>query len=345
MNKMTKIFLAAGIICCVSGGALIGVGRAFQGQNYVRTADLNHLKGDQKIKEGTITVEKKKLASFSKIQADLKNVDFNIFPSGDADAYLSYTVQKVKKKDPISYEVQDDTLKIQESKAHTSSYYVHVDISFLTGLAGDAPKENYTNEVTLYLPEKMYQEAVLKMGNGDCSIEKMQTDNLEVASDDGDVEVKQVTGKHAALHTAYGDISCKNAVLEQGSIRLDDGDLSVRDSSLKQVNLENAYGDISLKESSYETGEIQLKDGDLSGSGTTYTGEVSINNDYGDISLKLKDEAYTIKATTKYGDIGISGIKGTQYSQDDSGLFEATPDNPVATLTLESKDGDISLHR
>lgn len=57
-----------------------------------------------------------------------------------------------QKKDPISYQVKDGKLRIQENNNDGKTYY-HVDIGFLSGLLGEGTLTTDENVVTIYVPK------------------------------------------------------------------------------------------------------------------------------------------------------------------------------------------------
>lgn len=50
MKRWAKVWLAAGVGCCVCGAALTGIGVASGGSKYVKSADLNKMDGAAKKK-------------------------------------------------------------------------------------------------------------------------------------------------------------------------------------------------------------------------------------------------------------------------------------------------------
>ena len=61
MKRWAKVWLAAGVGCCVCGAALTGIGVASDGSKYVKSADLNKMDGAAKKSDNEMVLEKTSL--------------------------------------------------------------------------------------------------------------------------------------------------------------------------------------------------------------------------------------------------------------------------------------------
>lgn len=166
MKRWVKAWLAAGIGCCVCGAVLLGIGAASGGSKYVKEADLNRLEGSAKRSDNEAVLEKTKLDDFDSVDISMSDMNLQVVSSDDQFCYIAYQASD-QKKEPISYQVRDDKLTIQENSNDGKSYY-HVDIGFLSGLLGGNPLTTDENVVTLYVPEgQKWKMANIKsdMGN------------------------------------------------------------------------------------------------------------------------------------------------------------------------------------
>ena len=133
MNRTTKKFLIAGTVLCGAGLITFGAGALTGGKKYVATADLNVTSGDATLlsNDNHAILEKTELDSFSQVNADLRNIDFNLKPSSDNKAYISYNIETSDGLLPLSYQVSESgVLNIAESKGNSSSSYIQF-LSFL----------------------------------------------------------------------------------------------------------------------------------------------------------------------------------------------------------------------
>ena len=126
MKRWAKAWLAVGVGCCVCGAALTGIGVASGGSKYVKSADLNKMDGAAKKSDNEMVLEKTKLDDFDSADISMTDMNLQVVSSDDQYCYISYRASD-QKKDPISYQVKDCKLRIQENKNDVKTYY-HVDI-------------------------------------------------------------------------------------------------------------------------------------------------------------------------------------------------------------------------
>ena len=151
MKRWAKAWLAVGVGCCVCGAALTGIGVASGGSKYVKSADLNKMDGAAKKSDNEMVLEKTKLDDFDSADISMTDMNLQVVNSDDQYCYISYRASD-QKKDPISYQVKDGKLRIQENNNDGKTYY-HVDIGFLSGLLGEGTLTTDENVVTIYVPE------------------------------------------------------------------------------------------------------------------------------------------------------------------------------------------------
>lgn len=113
MKRWVKAWLAAGIGCCVCGAVLLGIGAASGGSKYVKEADLNRLEGSAKRSDNEAVLEKTKLDDFDSVDISMSDMNLQVVSSDDQFCYIAYQASD-QKKEPISYQVRDDKLTIQE---------------------------------------------------------------------------------------------------------------------------------------------------------------------------------------------------------------------------------------
>lgn len=331
MNRTTKKFLIAGTVLCSAGLITFGAGALTGGKKYVATADLNVISGDATLlsNDNHAILEKTELDSFSQVNADLRNIDFNVKPSSDNKAYISYNIETSDGLLPLSYQVSEDgTLNIAESQGNSSSSYIHIDINFLQMMLGQTSVVENVNQATLYIPKNQKLDSFsCRMGDGYLNINTLDCQNMSLSDD-------------------YGDISLKNLDISKGKITSSDGDISIRDSLLRNTSVQADYGDLNLKNTSCTNGEIHLSDGDLTTATASFSGQNTIDSSLGDITLGISADnlkQLSINASTSLGDLNIpDSLEGTSTGSDDLTTYSRTTDSKNL-LTVTSSDGDISI--
>lgn len=329
MKRTTKIVLMIGIALCALGGILYGVGRATGGMEKLNDSQTEVLKNDSK--RETVTLEKENLGDIQRIDGSIADVDLVVKPSEDDSCYLSYNVETRKGKDPVTYSVKDGTLELKEDGGYMNSFYVQVDISFLSQMTGEKESEEHENLITLYLPEdKTLEDCKLALGDGDMNIEKLHSKNMD-------------------LTLRSGDLAGKDIEAQTGVISLEDGDLDLSDFICWNLNLRSECGDVSLSSTELKDAAITMQDGDLSAKELMLTGEAQIQSESGDVSIspnREKSGRLAINARTEWGDIAVESFwKGSLYDDDydDTAKYERSVENPSAALNVKSEDGDISI--
>ena len=331
MNRTTKKFLIAGTVLCGAGLIIFGAGALTGGKKYVATADLNVISGDATLlsNDNHAILEKTELDSFSQVNADLRNIDFNVKPSSDNKAYISYNIETSDGLLPLSYQVSEDgALNIAESQGNSSSSYIHIDINFLQMMLGQTSVVENANQATLYIPKNQKLDSFsCRMGDGYLNINTLDCQNMSLSDD-------------------YGDITLKNLDISKGKITSSDGDISIRDSLLRNTSVQADYGDLNLKNTSCTNGEIHLSDGDLTTATASFSGQNTIDGSLGDITLGISADnlkQLSINAATSLGDLKIpESLKGQLTGSDDSHAYSRTTDSKNL-LTVTSSDGDISI--
>lgn len=222
------------------------------------------------------------------------------------------------KKNPVSYFIENGTLTLKEAGNTGASYYINVDISFLQAALSSKNIEDYTKEsskyenyVTLYLPkDKLVSSAKIYLG--------------------------------------YGDFYVKNAVFDTINIKLDDGDFDANTLTANSGKLTFSYGDCDLQKASLGNISLTSKDGDLTVNELTLSGKTKIALSYGDTEITLNDSTKKVSGfdlATHYGTITASGLNGnkTLDEDDDVNTFQSDSKDGKTKLSIDSKDGDITV--
>ena len=320
MKKITKTLLGIGGALCLIGVLLFGIGFASGGTKYVHATDLNSMNAQEnnKTPANRFNLKKTEIPDFTSLDINLKDFDLNIKESPNEKSYIEYAQATKDKKDPLSYSVENGTLTLKEAGNTGSSYYIHVDISFLQAALSSKNMSDYKNEassyenyVTLYIPkDKLVSSAKIYLG--------------------------------------YGDFYVKNAVFDTADIKLDDGDFDADTFTVNNGNLTFSYGDCDLEKAFLGNVSLTSKDGDLTVDELTLSGKTKIALSYGDAEITLNGSTKKISGfdlATHYGTISASGLNGnkTTDEDDDVNTFQSDSKDGKTNLAIDSKDGDITI--
>jgi len=149
--------------------------------------------------------------------------------------------------------------------------------------------------------------------------------NLNLLNDEGDVEVKSVSGD-VEIHVDEGNIQIMDIELSVMNLYMDEGDIN-------GANLNNPNGHITVE---VDEGDITLADVNVK--------RLKTNSDEGDINIK-KLTCQSCNISTDEGDVEleISPAENERYhiSTDEGILIFYLPHSPDIRLDLEVEDGRI----
>ena len=272
MNSGVKAWLGAGVGCLVCGVVLTGIGVASGGNKYVKAADLNKMDGAAKKEDNEALLAKTKIDNFDSVDISMTDMNLQVVCSEDQSCYISYHASD-QKEEPISYQVEDNKLTIQENGNAGKSYF-HVDIGFLSGFFNREALTTDENVVTLYVPEgQKWKTANIKsdLGNvllNDCKIEKGN-----VQTDSGDMFFKNCDFDDLKVDTDMGELCFigKEAVMRAWNVQVD--------TDMGNINADDALsGKVVEDEEDSDISYIQKGKG----------GNLVIRTDSGDVSLKCR---------------------------------------------------------
>lgn len=109
-----------------------------------------------------------------------------------------------------------------------------------------------------------------------------------------------------------------------------------------------SYGDCDLQKASLGNISLTSKDGDLTVNELTLSGKTKIALSYGDTEITLNDSTKKVSGfdlATHYGTITASGLNGnkTLDEDDDVNTFQSDSKDGKTKLSIDSKDGDITV--
>ena len=380
MKKFMKILGITGIVFCLCGFAMAGVGYAFGGGNYMRAENLTDIKNiffpgagkifgdgagsDIKADMGNVRAgnpmegegkeavsvdsdniktwkeDDIRLNSVSSITANLDYIDLKIVASDNNDFMMSYELHCMNRKNPLSYHLEDGALKLTESDFKAPSW---------KGWFLDT--ESFTNKyyscITLYVPlDTVLESCVLDMADGDLTVKELHCNMLEIEADGGDMNIGESSCKKAVLKAVYGNLLFSGTSVS-GDLLLDteDGDISASGLEVKgNIQLDTADGDISVSDVKVK-GDIQLDtaDGDVSFSEIKVSKGMKINAADGDIGISGLTASGAVEIALCDGDLSVTDFteSGGAYFQTEYGDVSASSLTVTGKLQIDTEGGDV----
>ncbi|MBO6040438.1 MAG: DUF4097 family beta strand repeat protein [Oscillospiraceae bacterium] len=273
-----SILILAGLCICVTAYRFLGFD--FSGPTK---------KGADKSSGSMVTNTYDVKKDFQNIDIDADTESIVFVPAKDGKC----TVVCVEyANEPHDVRVEGSTLKVDRTERKTG---------FHIGIVTE------TETITVYLPEKAYED-------------------LEVETDTGDVEIPQdFSFRKVEIETDTGDITCRAPQADRLSVKTDTGETAVSGLKTKELKLEAHTGGIDVS-------DVQCS-GDMSTKQTTGKAvlkDVTCRNlnseaDTGDLRMKnvIAKDTFTIERTT--GDVQFDGCDAeTIYVTTDTGEVSGT---------------------
>ena len=172
---------------------------------------------------------------------------------------------------------------------------------------------NTQSKFYLYLPEKEYDSADVKLSLGDVKIERFTAKNFNIENNCGDIKLTDVKQSGSSgsftIKSDLGDIKLENCNAESGSAQLTQhcGSIKLEKGSVSYLRADNDLGDIKLESISAKALDFTNHCGDIKLTDTSVTDSITCKLDLGDAKFELKGKDYNVSAKTDRGDVKING--------------------------------------
>lgn len=211
--------------------------------------NLDFGNGFPKVKSVSKTVEKDFEEAFTAVSLDIKGGKVTIKSGENAHAKVEYKVYgAVENSDVDAYLSEKTTLAV-------------VDGTLVITTAG-----RITADVSLYLPEKVYEKVSLNALHGETKVEKLNATTFEINQTNGDIELSETISDQLSITAKNGEIKVLDgkstgltvdslngnfritSAFEEASLTLVNGDILVteRYDGARQLNVRNVNGDIKV---------------------------------------------------------------------------------------------------
>lgn len=221
---------------------------------------------------------------FRNLEVMSDNASITVLPTSNSYTKVEYTTNpKQEKKNRFSVKVKGDTLFVELQEKSWINFNFGINMR--------------SAEITIYLPEKVYEEITVITSNGSVEANTIKGDSLSFESDNGSVFLEDISGKDVYAETNNGKVSLKNI---EGTIdaESDNGSISLETKNLDQhISLSTDNGAIEVQTENKPTNATITTTNDLGGidifgssdTSITYgkgTFQINLDTDLGRISVK-----------------------------------------------------------
>lgn len=165
--------------------------------------------------------------------------------------------------------VSGSYFKLDTTAVQTENFSVQI-VNNVLKIKYDVPKidsvymnngDGIATKFELVLPNKLYEDIVIKSFNGSVSMKGVSCNNLVVDAFSSDVILERVTAnQNAAFDSSVSDLNINSSTLYSPEIICGTGHVMVMKSTLDELNLDGSFGDVKIA-SCMLTGSTSLKCG------------------------------------------------------------------------------------
>ena len=250
--------------------------------------------------ETNLEMEPINVPIFKNVEIESDSADLTIIPSNDDKPYIN--VRDKDGKTITKMDVVNDTLKIRISRENTTKkfFFIHINLNF----SSDA-------HVIVQLPEKLYEQIVVKNDNGKIQMASQQTKSMRLASDNGKIVLKSLLANNIEAETDNGRIEIEKSNFTNAVFSTDNGRILAKSSRAEKFEFSTNNGRIELNE---VFGEIYATtdNGRIEGYIPLISKPITFKSDNGSLTLKTdeKIENATVSVKTDFGRTSVYGEKG-----------------------------------
>lgn len=293
MKKRTMISLLVAVGLVIGGAVLVAVGVLLGGENLLSS----------QLTQRNCTVTD----PFESVV--IKTGDCSVTFAPLEDGQQPYVVLQEKEKISHSIKVQEGVLKIE--MVDNRQWTDHISICFKS------------MEMTLYLPQKQYEDLHITTATGDIKLPEgfcanaltvrtntgdiwCEASALELVycvTDTGKVHVSKATPVTLELYTDTGDMALKDVEATEIHLQTDTGEVTAQDVNCQIITCESDTGDVTVDTLAVEdylqvftaTGDVQIQKADVK--------RINIETDTGDVQVPASFKQKDCRIESDTGDI------------------------------------------
>ena len=240
---------------------------------------------------------------FNRVDIKSNRANITIIPSSDEKP--SIQIKDNDGKTNVVMEIENQTLKIRVVREENIKkfFFVIINVNLTLNV-----------HVTILLPQKLYEELVVKNRSGKIEIQSLQAKKCFFKTDNGRIVMQDLLASSVKAETDNGRILLEKSNFTNVTATTDNGRIVVQDTKAEKFDLSTDNGRIELHN---VTGEIwaTTDNGRIEGYIPMVTKPLTWKTDNGSILLKtdqpLKDA--TLSAKTDLGLITVYGEKGKNF--------------------------------
>ena len=310
MKKSKKIWMIVAACCILVGGVMMVASAAAVGFDFskfnTRFIYQKTYSVEVSYEEKTHTAEN----TFTQIEISTEWENVRFVLSEDDTCKVVCPVQE---ETDFTVEVENNTLRIIKNEDEWQKNVI--------GFQFSAPED-----VTVYLPEKIYQALSVTTGSGNVFLPSDFTfADVNLLSGSGNLEIRAPIGHTVHAESASGKISVQAFNGETLELKTASGEIDVQDSTVKAIRVSSVSGNLEIKQ-------------------TVASEEALLQSTSGDVNFERFD-APRMEVTTVSGNVSGSLQSGKQFSVNSlTGNVQVPPNTSQSQVcTVSSTSGDVEL--
>lgn len=207
-----------------------------------------------------------------------------------------------------------------------NTYYLNYDEAYFTNVAIEA-----------FVPEFLFSKIYLETTNSSVFVDGLTGDEIDIAVNNGPIELKNISAKNVKLETTNGNIHLENITGRLLHAESSNGFIDIKLSDVTNMNLITSNGEIIIDSSIRELKESNTYEWKAETSNAT----IKVN------TLKGFDIAYDIKALTSLNEIQIN-MANIDFIENEKSYIKAITNNyhtalKKVNINLETSNAPITL--
>ncbi|GGA78286.1 DUF4097 family beta strand repeat-containing protein [Ornithinibacillus halotolerans] len=194
--------------------------------------------------------------NITEVSVESENATILVLPT--SDDLISVTFEaKESKYDKYKFDINEegDTLSIELKEKTIRFINFHLDFDF------SGPK------ITVYLPEKQYEELIVDNINGKINVDSINVDNINAKTVNGRIEIEETNTNSTTVSSENGSVILKHVNGDITSDLVNGSTTFITDNLNRSIDLESVNGKITVQtteEPTNATIEVDVVNGKVS---------------------------------------------------------------------------------
>lgn len=168
-----------------------------------------------------------------------------------------------------------------------------------------------TSQIKITLPEQEYQQVIVKLDVGDCYINDLQCDILNLNSDIGNCKINNLQVQNDCdINSGTGSIKLQNSHAGTTNLNCDIGDCNLENFETEYLEMESGTGEVRLNHITTQNYfSIDSSIGDVYAENLICSGNTKIENNTGDCNIQDSNFSGDITGSFDIGEVEFNHIK------------------------------------